>query len=92
MNELNASAKECKKVSNISVHVTCDTTYLTTIVYNDAYCTVGKIIKSVSYQIKWNECSEIAEGVFVKVTGANTGAKALLDGAAAALAFVGSKF
>lgn len=87
-NENSAAAKECVATGDASLKVTCDTASFKTTVYKDDKCTAGKEDKATSVEVKWTECSKLADGQFVKATGA----KALLVGAAAALAFVGSQF
>ena len=68
--------------------MTCDTTSAKTTAYKEAKCKAGTEDTAKSAEVKWTECSKLTDTLFVKATGA----KALLAGAAAALAFVGSQF
>merc|ERR1719329_868991 len=89
LNEKSAVTKDCvKSGDDPSLKVTCDAASKKTTVYKDDKCTAGQEDKATSTEVKWTECSKLADGQFVKATGA----KALLAGAAAALAFVGSQF
>ena len=80
--------KECVKVGDTSVQLACDAASMKTTAYKDDKCTAAEANKDLSTEVKWTVCSKLGEGQFVKATGA----KALLAGAAAALAFVGSQF
>ena len=80
--------KDCVDVDSGSVKVTCDTTSAKTTAYKEAKCKAGTEDAAKSAEVKWTECSKLTDSLFVKATGA----KALLAGAAAALAFVGSQF
>lgn len=80
--------KDCVDGDSGSVQLTCDTTSAKTTTYKEAKCKAGTEDATKSVEVKWTECSKLTDSLFVKATGA----KALLAGAAAALAFVGSQF
>lgn len=83
-----AQSKDCVDGDSGSVKLTCDTTSAKTTTYKEAKCKAGTEDAAKAVDIKWTECSKLTDSLFVKATGA----KALLAGAAAALAFVGSQF